>query len=174
MKKIFSALCILMMTLTVTFSQNNQSEPKDSDDIGKQMAQMQKQLAEQLKKLFGNGDDSDSTQNLGFSFKNMPFGQMDTSMMPSFGMLFDGNNWHNLSPNGDTSMNESLCGFQGQMPDFGKGMNLEDMFKGFGSMFNNGFPMSPNSDGMPRIQPYDKQRKGDEPKKKGKYKTESL
>ncbi len=174
MKKIFSALCIVMMTFTVTFSQNSQSEPKDFDDIGKQMAQMQKQLTEQMKKMFGNSDDSDSTQNFGFSFKNMPFGQMDTSMMQSFGMLFDGKNWHNLSPKGDTSMNESLRGFQGQMPDFGKGMNLEDMFKGFGSMFNNGLPMSPNTDGMPLIQPFDKQRKDDEPKKKGKYKTESL
>ena len=77
MKKILSVVCILMMTFTLTFSQNSPSEPKDFDDMGKQMAQMQKQLAEQMKKMFGNSGDSDSTQNLGFSFKNMPFGQID-------------------------------------------------------------------------------------------------
>ena len=174
MKKIISALCILMMTFTVTFSQNSPSEPKDFDDLSKQMAQMQKQLAEQMKKMFGNNDNSDSTQNFGFSFKNMPFGQMDSSIMQSFGMMFDGQNWHSLSPNGDTSMNDSFRGFQGEMPHFGKGMNLEDMLKGFSSMFKDGFPMSPQTDDMPRIQPYDKRRKGDETKKKGKYKTESL
>ncbi len=173
MKKFISVFYIILVTLTVTFSQNSQKESPNSDDIGNQMAQMQKQLAEQMKKMFGNGNDSDSTENFGFSLKNMPF-QMDTSMMQSFGMMFDGKNWHNLSPNGDTTLNESLRGFQGQMPDFGKGFNLDDMLKGFGSMFKDGFPMSPNTDGMPLIQPYDKQRKGDEPKKKGKYKTESL
>ena len=173
MKKLFSVFCIVLTTMSVTLSQNSQKNTPDFDDIGKQMAQIQKQMAEQMKKMFGNSNDSDSTENFGFSFKNMPF-QMDTSMMQSFGMMFDGQNWHNLSPNSDTSMNESLRGFQGQMPDFGKGFNLDNMLKGFGSLFKDGFPMSPNTDDMPRVQPYDKQRKGDETKKKGKYKTESL
>ncbi len=164
MKKLVSVLSLVLIITTFSFSQNNQKEEFNFGEI-------QKQLAEQMKKMFGNS--SDSTGSFGFSFKNMPF-QMDTSMMQSFGMLFDGQNWHNLSPNGDTSLNEQLRGFEGQMSDFGKGFNLDDMLKGFGNMFKDGFPMSPNTDGMPLVQPYDKQRKGDEPKKKGKYKTESL
>jgi hypothetical protein len=174
MKKIASTLSLVLLILTFATAQNNKKAPPQySDDFGKQMEQMTQMMSEQMKKMFGNND-GDSTQNFNFSFKNMPFGSMDSSMTKSFGMLFDGKNWQNLSPNGDSSMNESMKELRERMPDFGKGLNLDDMFKSFGDMFQGGFQMSPNNDNMPRVQPYDKKQKGDEAKKKGKYETEKL
>ena len=177
MKKIGTTICFVLLILTFATAQTSKKKtPQDSDDLGQQMEQMQRQMAEQMKKLFGGSvDDSDSTQNFNFSFKNLPFGAMDSTMSQSFGMLFDGKNWQNLSPNGDTSMNEQMRELRDRMPDFGKGLNIEDMMKNFGQMFQGGgFPMSPNSDSMPRVQPNDKKRKGEEPKKNGKYETEKL
>ncbi len=182
MKKIVSTISIFLLVLSFATAQNNKKEAlpdrigiddKYMDDFGKQMEQMSRMMGEQMKKIFGN-DSGDSTQNFGFSFKNSPFGSLDTTMMQSFGMLFDGKNWQNLSPNGDTSMNESLKQLRDRMPDFGKGLNMDDMFKSLGDMFQGGFPMSPNGDNMPRVQPSDKKRKGEEPKKNGKYETEKL
>jgi hypothetical protein len=171
MKKITTTIGFLLLMLTFVNAQNNQKED-NFDDMSKQMAQMQKLMAEQIKKMFGTEGVSDSTQSFNFSFKSLPFGQLDTSMTQSFGMLFDGKNWQNLSPNGDTSMNQSLQELRDRMPDFGKGMNIDDLFKSFGDMFQNGALMSPNPDDMPRVQP--KKRKAEEPKKNSKYKTESL
>ncbi|MBL7816823.1 MAG: hypothetical protein JNL70_17510 [Saprospiraceae bacterium] len=175
MKKWLPILTIFLLTWSASNAQNNQKD-EDVDDISQQMAKMQKQMMEQMKKLFGNDEEGDSTQMFNFSFKNMPFGQIDTSFTQSFGMMFDGKNWHSLSPNGDSTTDESFRQLRDRMPDFGKGfdMNMEDMFKSFSQMFQGGFPMSPNADDMPRIQPDNKKRKGEESKKNGKYKTESL
>ena len=174
MKKIASTLGLVLLIFCFATAQNSKKEtPQYSDDFSKQMEQMSRMMSEQMKKMFGN-DDSDSTQNFSFSFKNSPFGDMDSTMTKSFGMLFDGKNWQSLSPDGDTSMSESMKELRERMPDFGKGLNIDDMLKNFGDMFQNGFPMSPNSDNMPRIQPLDKKRKGEEPKKNGKYETEKL
>lgn len=174
MKKIASTLGLVLLLFSFATAQNSKKEtPQYADDFSKQMEQMSRQLAEQMKKMFG-GEGIDSTQNFNFSFKNSPFGSMDSTMTQSFGMLFDGKNWQNLSPNGDTSMNESMRELRERMPDFGKGLNIDDMLKNFGNMFQNGFPMSPDGDNMPRVQPFDKKQKGVEPKKKGKYETEKL
>ena len=170
MKKPFSILCFLLLGFASLNAQNSQKE-NDSDDFGKQMAQMQKLMAEQMKKMFGSGEDNDSTQTFNFAFKNLPFSQLDTSMTQSFGMLFDGKNWQTL---GDSSMGQSLRDLQDRMPDFGKGFNMEDIMKSFGDLFKDGSMMSPYSDDMPRVQPNTKKRKAEEPKKKGKYQTESL
>ena len=177
MKKIATTIGFVLLVLTFATAQQRKKEtPQYSDDMGRQLEQMQRQMAEQMKKLFGgSGDDRDSTQNFNFSFKNSPFGAMDSTMSQSFGMLFDGKNWQNLSPNGDTSMNDQMRELRERMPDFGKGLNIEDLMKSFGQTFQGGgFPMSPNNDAMPRIQPNDKKRKGEDAKKNGKYETEKL
>ena len=174
MKKTASIIGLIFLVLTFATAQNREKEtPQYSDDLSKQMEQMQRQMAEQMKRMFGV-QGNDSTQNFSFSFKDLPFGSMDSSMTQSFGMLFDGKNWQKFSPDSDTSTNESLGKLRDQMPDFGKGFNFEDLFKGFETMLKDGSPMMPNNDNMPRIQPYDKKRKGDEPKQKRKYQTESL
>jgi hypothetical protein len=178
MKKIATTIVLTLFLFTFSNAQNKQKD--DSfDDIGKQMAQMQKQMAEQMKKLFGTDGTSrdnregasDSTESFNFSFKNLPLGQLDTAMTQSFGMLFDGKNWQNLS---DTSMNESMKQLRDRMPDFGKGLNMDDILKSFGDIFQNGSPLTPNPDDMPRISPNKKKQKAEEPVKKGKFKTESL
>ncbi len=178
MKRLISIFSLSILVFASANAQNSQKD-NDFDDIGKQMQQMQKMMTEQMKKLFGTDGTSrdnreggsDSTQSFNFSFKNLPFGQMDTAMTQSFSMFFDGKNWQNLS---DTSMNESMKGLRDRMPDFGKGMNIDDLFKSFGDLMQNGSPFSPNPDDMPRVSPNKKKQKAEEPKQKGKYKTESL
>ena len=170
MKKLVSVFGLILL-ISVSINAQNSQKDDDFDDFGKQMAQMQKLMSEQFKKMFGNTEGSDSTQTFNFSFKNLPFGQLDTSMTQSFGMLFDGKNWQSL---GDTCMGQSLRDLQERMPDFGKGFNMEDMMKSFGDLFKEGGLMPPSTDDMPRVQPKGKKRKAEEPKTNGKYKTESL
>lgn len=54
------------------------------------------------------------------------------------------------------------------MPDMNQNFNMSEMFKGFGNMF--GGDAAP----MPRVQPKDKKRLGEEETKDKKYKTEKL
>jgi hypothetical protein len=139
------------------------------------MMESMKEMQKQMMKLFGGGG-TDSLSN-GFSFDfggdDSDFMKMDTSMSKSFGFMFDGKNFKSLTPNTDGGnmsdmMKQLEEKMQKMMPDMGKNFDMMDMFKGFGNMFGD------DTDPMPRVQPKDKKRLGEDEPKEKKYKTEKL
>ena len=73
MKKIATTIGFILLILTFATAQQRKKEtPQYSDDLGKQLEQMQRQMAEQMKKLFGgSGDNSDSTQGFFHLFRHL-------------------------------------------------------------------------------------------------------
>jgi hypothetical protein len=176
MKKIIlTALAILCIQL-IGFTQKTEEETpyiieEEEIPLNKKQnfnglqEQMQKMQREMLK-MFGGGNDSDSTGVFNFNFGS-PNGKMDTTFSKSFGGIFNGKEWNSIMPN-DSTMSDMMRQFQGKMPDLGKGFDMSEMFKGFENLFGGGM------DNMPRIEPKPKQRLGEGDKKEKKYKTESL
>jgi hypothetical protein len=176
MKKIVLIISSFFIINICLSAQDNTPAPsKEHPDMMEGLKDMQ----ERLKQFFGNG--LDSTE--GFSFRMNPdMIKMDTSMSKSYGFMFDGENWKSLTPGGDSLSN----GFGGDkmgdifkqmqeqmkklMPDMKDGFDMSEMFKGFGNFFGDDSMISP----MPRIEPKDKKRLGEEPSKEKKYKTEKL
>ncbi len=176
MRKIVLIIATFVLINTLSSAQDTKSSPsKEHPDMMEGLKDMQ----ERMKQFFGKG--LDSTQD--FSFQMDPnFMKMDTSMSKSFGFLFDGENWKSLTPGSDSLSN----GFGGDkmgdifkqmqeqmkklMPDMKEGFDMSDMLKGFGNFFGDDSLNSP----MPRVQPKDKKRLGEEESKDKKYKTEKL
>ena len=131
-----------------------------------------KEMQQQMMQLFGRRG-SDSTQSFAFQL-DTNFMKIDTSFSKSFGFSFDGENWKPLTPNTEGGqMGGMFKQMQEQMkklmPDMNQNFDMSEMFKGFGNMF--GGDASP----MPRVQPKDKKRLGEEEMTKDKkYKTEKL
>ena len=131
-----------------------------------------KEMQQQMMQLFGRRG-SDSTQSFAFQL-DTNFMKIDTSFSKSFGFSFDGENWKSMTPNSDGGqMGDMFKQMQEQMkklmPDMNQNFDMSEMFKGFGNMF--GGDATP----MPRVQPKDKKRLGEEEMTKDKkYKTEKL
>ena len=135
-----------------------------------------KEMQQQMMQLFGRRG-SDSTQSFAFQL-DTNFMKIDTSFSKAFGFSFDGENWKPITPNTPEGINEGgqmgdmFKQMQEQMkklmPDMNQNFDLSEMFKGFGNMF--GGDATP----MPRVQPKDKKRLGEEETKDKKYKTEKL
>ena len=130
-----------------------------------------KEMQQQMMQLFGRRG-SDSTQSFAFQL-DTNFMKIDTSFSKSFGFSFDGENWKPLTPNSEGGqMGDMFKQMQEQMkklmPDMNQNFDMSEMFKGFGNMF--GGDASP----MPRVQPKEKKRLGEEETKDKKYKTEKL
>jgi hypothetical protein len=158
MKKLTLAIAILCFSSLSLIAQNNAS-PQNM------MQEMQKQMQKMLGGLGSFG--GDSTMN--FDFK------MDTTLNKSFGMLFDGDKWQSLTESGDSThtdfFQQFLDRFKGSNPDsMGQGMNLNDMMKNFEQIM----PNMQSPDGMPRISPENKKRKGEAEVKEKKYSTEKI
>jgi hypothetical protein len=155
----FSVLCFSQFSLS---AQSNQS-PQNM------MEQMQKQMQKMLGSLGLGGD---STMN--FDFK------MDTTLNKSFGMFLDGDKWKSFTESGDSThtdfFQQFLDRFKGMSPEgtnpdgMNQGLNFSEMFKGFEQMM----PGLQSQDGMPRISPENKKRKGDADTKEKKYSTEKI
>jgi hypothetical protein len=162
MKKYIFAFSVLILSHLSLSAQNNQS-PQNM------MEQMQKQMQ---KMLGGMGMGGDSSMNLDF--------KMDTTFNKSFGMLFDGDKWQSLTESGDSThtdfFQQFLNRFKGMSPEgtspdgMGQGFNLSEMLKGFEQMM----PGLQSQDGMPRISPENKKRKGEAESKEKKYSTEKI
>ena len=131
-----------------------------------------KEMQQQMMQLFGRRG-SDSTQSFAFQL-DTNFMKIDTSFSKSFGFSFDGENWKSMTPNTEGGqMGDMFKQMQEQMkklmPDMNQNFDMSEMFKGFGNMF--GGDASP----MPRVQPKEKKRLGEEEMTKDKkYKTEKL
>jgi hypothetical protein len=169
MKKIILIALVILSVQAAGFSQRTEDEdglPKKEKNSGDLFEQMQKMQREMLK-MFGGGD-TDSSGVFSFKFGS-PNMQMDTSFSKSFGGIFDGKEWKSTMPGDSTmGMGDMMRQLQDKMPDLGRNFDMSEMFKGFGKMFGEGM------DGMPRIEPKQKQRLGEGDKKEKKYKTESL
>lgn len=131
-----------------------------------------KEMQQQMMQLFGGRRSSDSTQSFAFQLDTNVM-KIDTSFSKSFGFSFDGENWKPLTPNSEGGqMGEMFKQMQEQMkklmPDMNQNFDMSEMFKGFGNLF--GSDATP----MPRVQPKDKKRLGEEETKDKKYKTEKL
>lgn len=176
MKKIVLIISTFILINTTSSAQDTTPSPSKEQP---NMMDGLKEMQERMKHFFGKG--LDSTES--FSFRMDPdMMQMDTSMSKSFGFMFDGENWKSLTPGSDSLSN----GFGGDrmgdifkqmqeqmkklMPDMKEGFDMTEMFKGLGSFFGDGFMNSP----MPRVEPKDKKRLGEEESKDKKYKTEKL
>ena len=130
-----------------------------------------KEMQQQMMQLFGRRG-SDSTQSFAFQL-DTNFMKIDTSFSKAFGFSFDGENWKPITPNTEGGqMGDMFKQMQEQMkklmPDMNQNFDLSEMFKGFGNMFGG------DSTPMPRVQPKDKKRLGEEETKDKKYKTEKL
>jgi hypothetical protein len=156
---VFSVLCFSQLTIS---AQNSQSPQNMIEQMQKQMQKM----------LGGMGFGGDSTMNFGF--------KMDTMMNKSFGMFFDGDQWKSLTESGDSTntdfFQQFLNRFKGMSPDGGssdgtnQGFNFSEMFKGFEQLM----PGLQSQDGMPRISPENKKRRGEADTKEKKYSTEKI
>jgi hypothetical protein len=163
MKKLTLVITVFCLSQLSLLAQNTQS-PQNM------MEQMQKQMQKMMGGLGSMG--GDSTMN--FDFK------MDTSMNKTFGMLFDGKQWQSLTESGDSThtdfFQQFLNRFKGMGPegtnpdDSNQGFNMSDMLKGFEQMM----PGLQSQDGMPRIAPENKKRKGEADTKEKKYSTEKI
>ncbi len=130
-----------------------------------------KEMKQQMMQLFGR-QGLDSTQNFAFQL-DTNFIKIDTSFSKSFGFSFDGENWKPMTPNTEGGqMGDMFKQMQEQMkklmPDMNQNFDMSEMFKGFGNMFGGDAPP------MPRVQPKDKKRLGEEETKDKKYRTEKL
>ena len=169
MKKIVLILSIIFIFNAYTMAQD--SSTPQSKDFPKGMESL-KEMQQQMMQLFGRRG-SDSTQSFGFQL-DTNFMKIDTSFSKSFGFSFDGENWKSLTPNTEGGqMGDMFKQMQEQMkklmPDMNQNFDMSEMFKGFGNMF--GGDASP----MPRVQPKEKKRLGEEEMTKDKkYKTEKL
>lgn len=162
MKKYIFAFSVLCFSQFSLLAQNSQS-PQNM------MEQMQKQMQQMLGKMGMGGD---STMN--FDFK------MDTTLNKSFGMFLDGDNFKSFTESGDSTHNDFfqqfLDRFKGMSPEgtnpegTNQGLNFSEMFKGFEQMM----PGLQSQDGMPRISPENKKRKGEAETKEKKYTTEKI
>lgn len=171
-KVVIASLCFIFLSAGLmaqdSTAPKSKSQGEDFPDMMGGFKEMQKRMEDQMKKFFGD----DGSQS--FSFKmDTTFMNSDTSFSKSFGFMFDGKNWKSLTPGteggnmGDMfkQMEEKM---QKMMPNMREDDSIFDLFKGFGNAFG-------NEEAMPRVQPKDKKRKGDEEAPKNeKYKTEKL
>ena len=168
MKKILLILSSFFVFNAYIMAQD--SSTSQSKDFPNGMESL-KEMQQQMMQLFGRRG-SDSTQSFAFQL-DTNFMKIDTSFSKSFGFSFDGENWKSMTPNSDGGqMGDMFKQMQEQMkklmPDMNQNFDMSEMFKGFGNMF--GGDASP----MPRVQPKDKKRLGEEEMKNKKYKTEKL
>ena len=169
MKKILLILSSFFVFNAYIMAQD--SSTPQSKDFPNGMESL-KEMQQQMMQLFGRRG-SDSTQSLAFQL-DTNFMKIDTSFSKSFGFSFDGENWKSMTPNSDGGqMGDMFKQMQEQMkklmPDMNQNFDMSEMFKGFGNMF--GGDAMP----MPRVQPKDKKRLGEEEMTKDKkYKTEKL
>ena len=168
MKKILLILSSFFVFNAYIMAQD--SSTPQSKDFPNGMESL-KEMQQQMMQLFGRRG-SDSTQSFAFQL-DTNFMKIDTSFSKSFGFSFDGENWKSMTPNSDGGqMGDMFKQMQEQMkklmPDMNQNFDMSEMFKGFGNMF--GGDATP----MPRVQPKDKKRLGEEETKDKKYKTEKL
>ena len=168
MKKIV-LIHLSFFIFNATISAQDSSTPQ-SKDFPSSMESL-KEMQQQMMQLFGRRG-SDSTHSFAFQL-DTNFMKIDTSFSKSFGFSFDGENWKPMTPNSESGqMGDMFKQMQEQMkklmPDMNQNFDMSEMFKGFGNMF--GGDASP----MPRVQPKDKKRLGEEEMKNKKYKTEKL
>ncbi len=169
MKKILLILSSFFIFNACTMAQD--SSTPQSKDFPSGMESL-KEMQQQMMQLFGRRG-SDSTQSFAFQL-DTNFMKIDTSFSKSFGFSFDGENWKSMTPNTEGGqMGDMFKQMQEQMkkmmPDMNQSFDLSEMFKGFGNMFGGG-----DASPMPRVQPKDKKRLGEEETKDKKYKTEKL
>ena len=169
MKKIVLILSSFFVFNAYIMAQDSSTpQSKDFPNGMESLKEMQKQMMQ----LFGRRG-SDSTQSFAFQL-DTNFMKIDTSFSKSFGFSFDGENWKSMTPNSDGGqMGDMFKQMQEQMkklmPDMNQNFDMSERFKGFGNMF--GGDATP----MPRVQPKDKKRLGEEEMTKDKkYKTEKL
>lgn len=169
MKKIINAfICLLIVTQSISAQQRTPKTPSDEseatpqyNDSFKSMEQMQGQIMTELQKMFGGKGDfqmGDSSQTLGFQSFKLPFGEMDSTMMRSFGFSF--------GDNGGQLFNFGSDSTSGNFPQMQEGMKqimpmFEQLFQGKMPNFNQDPSVIP---------PMDKQK----PKSIKKYQTEKL
>ena len=169
MKKILLILSSFFVFNAYIMAQD--SSTPQSKDFPNGMESL-KEMQQQMMQLFGRRG-SDSTQSFAFQL-DTNFMKIDTSFSKSFGFSFDGENWKSMTPNSDGGqMGDMFKQMQEQMkklmPDMNQNFDMSERFKGFGNMF--GGDATP----MPRVQPNDKKRLGEEEMTKDKkYKTEKL
>ena len=169
MKKILLILSSFFVFNAYIMAQD--SSTPQSKDFPNGMESL-KEMQQQMMQLFGRRG-SDSTQSFAFQL-DTNFMKIDTSFSKSFGFSFDGENWKSMTPNSDGGqMGDMFKQMQEQMkklmPDMNQNFDMSEMFKGFGNMF--GGDATP----MPRVQPKEKKRLGEEEMTKDKkYKTEKL
>ena len=170
MKKLVVAfICFSIVAQSVFAQQRTPQTPSDPsdetpqyNDSFKSMEQMQGQIMSELQKMFGgkNGFQmGDSSQTFGFQQFKLPFGEMDSTMMRSFGFSFGDNGGQFFgSDNGDSTS--------------GNFQQLQEQMKQVMPMFEQLFQgKMPNMNQDPSvIPPMDKQK----PKSNKKYKTEKL
>ena len=135
---------------------------------------MMEQMQKQMQKMMGSFGNMGGDSTMNFDFK------MDTSFNKSFGMLFDGKQWQSLTESGDSThtdfFQQFLNRFKGMSPegtnpdDTNQGFNFSDMLKNFEQIM----PNMPTQDGMPRIAPDNKKKKGEGETKEKKYSTEKI
>jgi hypothetical protein len=135
---------------------------------------MMEQMQKQMQKMMGSFGSFGGDSTMNFDFK------MDTTLNKSFGMLFDGKQWQSLTESGDSThtdfFQQFLNRFKGMNPegtspdDSNQGFNMFDMLKNFEQIMPN---MAPQ-DGMPRIAPENKKKKGEADTKEKKYSTEKI
>ena len=168
MKKIVLMLsCFFIFNAYIMAQDSSTPQSKDFPSGMESLKEMQQQMMQ----LFGRRG-SDSTQSFAFQL-DTNFMKIDTSFSKSFGFSFDGENWKSMTPNSDGGqMGDMFKQMQEQMkklmPDMNQNFDMSEIFKGFGNMF--GGDATP----MPRVQPKDKKRLGEEETKDKKYKTEKL
>lgn len=175
MKKIILMISSVFIFNTFMVAQDSLSSPK-AKEFPSEMENQNgmdgfKDMQRQMMQFFGKME-NDSSRNFAFQF-DTSFMKVDTSFSKSFGFSFDGENWQSLTPNTERAqMGEMFKQLQEQMkklmPDMNKDFDMSEMLKGFGNFFDNDFST------MPRVQPKDKKRLGEEDTKNKKYKTEKL
>lgn len=185
-KLVFTAICLIVFFNHISAQQRSpQTVPDKSEAPTKSDDPFRQQQGQQLQKMFGGsnflqkmfGDSStfkmgDSTQNFGFQEFRLPFGGSDAPNGQSFGFSFDGNGWHFLSPNGDSTSTGGMRDMQERlkqmMPNFDPKSGFGQMFDGFEKLFQGQMPFQNNDPSV--VPPMDRQK----PKSNKKYETEKL
>ena len=170
MKKLVATfICFLMIAQSVFAQQRTPQTPSNPSDATpqyndsfKSMEQMQGQIMSELQKMFGGKNDfqmGDSSQTFGFQQFKLPFGEMDSTMMRSFGFSFGDNGGQFFGSDGGDSASGNFQQMQERMKQMMP--MFEQLFQG----------KMPNRDEDPSvISPMDKQKS----KSNKKYQTEKL